>query len=115
MSKVHLLRNLGNKQYEVVMHAAIPAGNNLAGHSWQSVWIAAGMNTTRLTTGSGPGQISAEEAAQIAAGSVMEFMCILPAESGGATQESLDSMVDRHLAGCLVYLGDMLKYYGYSY
>jgi hypothetical protein len=115
MSKVHLLDNHGNKQYCVVVHVAMPGGNNAAGHAWKAVWCAAGKNVTRLATGTAPGQISAEEAAAIAAGDVIELGCTIAAESGGLSQAPLNAMIDQYIADKLAELEETYRYYGYSY
>ncbi len=114
MSKVHILKNTGDKLYEVAVHVNTPAGNNSAGLSWQSVWVADGKNTTRLTTGVAPGNISVLEAAAVAAGTVMEFHFSIPAESGGATAASLNTMVDAVIAAKLAELAQTYKYYGFT-
>lgn len=114
MSKIHVLKNIGSGMYEVVVHTPMPGGNNSAGFSWQSVWVNAGYNTTRLTTGVGPGHISALEAADVADGSVIELFFTMPAESGGATPQSLNEMVDAFVQERLANLAQTLKYYGYT-
>lgn len=72
MARIHVLQAAGVDTYTVVVHAPTPAGNNSAGIAWSTALANAGLATTVMTVGNGPGQISQSEANQIAAGTVLE-------------------------------------------
>lgn len=71
MSKLHVLGGSGD-EFLVVVHGPTPAGNNSAGFAWSTLLVNAKRNTTIMTTGSGPGQITTAEANSIAGGTVIE-------------------------------------------
>lgn len=94
MSTVHVLEQ-NNGEFRCVLHFAVPAGNNSAGLTWKAVGLASGRTgTTRLTEGTGPGQITTSEKAQVVSGDVVEFESMLRAESGGLTGALLGATVD---------------------
>lgn len=72
MSRMHILRQTAHNTYEVVVHATTPAGSNSAGVSWATAIANSGPPATVMTVGNGPGQISNNEATQVANGSVIE-------------------------------------------
>ncbi|MCH8292395.1 hypothetical protein IH992_14990 [Candidatus Poribacteria bacterium] len=51
MSKIHILASDEKKQYRVIIHTSVPAGNNSAGKSWKDVLIGAEQNTSELIIG----------------------------------------------------------------
>lgn len=112
MSKIHIL-DRQNWNYRVILHASTPAGNNSAGKAWAGILVAIGMQTT-MAVGIGPGQIAQAEADAIAAGTTMEIATSILVESGGATQASLDDMVDRIIQVERQKLQAQYKYYGYT-
>lgn len=63
---------LGN--YTLVCHYLAPVGSNAVGVAWQTAILNAKLTTTILTTGNGPGQISAADAALIASGAMVEVV-----------------------------------------
>lgn len=68
MSRLHILQRIGPNLYEAAIHAAVPDGTNSAGVAWSAAIVAAGLNRTSLSAA----LISEKEAAQIAAGTVIE-------------------------------------------
>lgn len=82
MARMHILQQVSPNLYDVVVHVPTPAGNNAAGFAWSAVVAAAQSSRDKdgvviapassMITGTGPGQIDAAEAAQIAAGTVIE-------------------------------------------
>jgi hypothetical protein len=95
MSKLHVLDSDGAGQFRVAIHAPVmTATNALTTLTWKATLLASGrIGTTCLTVGSGPGQITAEEAASIVAGDVMEIVTLCPLEGGGAATASLNASV----------------------
>jgi hypothetical protein len=115
MSKIHVLTSDINKNYNIVIHTPTPSGNNLVGISWQTAILNSGLiETTIMTVGTGPGQILAAEQAQILAGSVIEIVSNIQAESGGTTSASLDQMANQIISQKLNNLAKQLKYFGYT-
>jgi hypothetical protein len=70
--RMHILQATGPNLYSVVVHAPTPAGNNSAGVAWSTAIQNAGLAGTSMETGNGAGQISTNEANQVAAGTVIE-------------------------------------------
>jgi hypothetical protein len=74
MSEVHVLTAKG-RNLELALHIPIPAGNNLAGVSWQSALVTSGLGgTTVLKDGDGTGGTisGTEKTAIVSTGSVFE-------------------------------------------
>jgi hypothetical protein len=120
---VHVLTADKNGNYRVVKHEAIPGGNNLAGVTWKSAYIE--WKKTRnedgtissvdsmLTEGTGTGQITAAERAQVRSGDVMEIVFPIPARqavSSARVTEEVSAKVTEYLANLAV----TLKWYGYT-
>lgn len=116
--KVHVLESLGRGRYRVVLHTAMPAGNNPAGFTWKSAYIAAGLAVTVLTEGTAPGNITAAEKAQVIAGDVVEIIGEMEAETAGtapgAVTAAVTQMANAIIAGALAALQERLKFYGYT-
>lgn len=72
MARMHILEQSQPNLYNVIVHAPTPAGNNQAGIAWSTAIVNAGLARTALTTGNGPGQITAAEANQVTNGTVIE-------------------------------------------
>lgn len=92
MSKFHVLEtNAG--EASVVLHSVMPAGNNSVGVSWKDANLNSGsQGTTVLSEGTGAGQITTAEKANIEAGDVLEVTGLIPVESGGATPASINEL-----------------------
>lgn len=58
--------------YRVIIHAGMPAGNNSANVPWSEAITNAGLATTQMKEGTGPGQIHPDELAEIMAGTKIE-------------------------------------------
>lgn len=115
MSKIHVLTSDTNENNQIVIHINIPSGNNLANISWKIAGLNSGIiGTTIMTEGVGAGQISSSEKANIIAGNEIEIVTNISAESGGATPQSLDLMVNQIINQKLTDLAKQLKYFGYT-
>lgn len=115
MSNFHVLSG-GNNLYNVAIHVATPAGNNSAGVAWPTCLINSGMNKTRMTVGTGAGQISTSEKAAVDAGTVIEISYQWQDDPAWTTQQRIDDITARTSqasAERLSQLGSQLKYYGY--
>ena len=117
MSNIHVLAGAGLNRYTVVVHVATPAGNNAAGVPWSTAIVNAKRNTTVLLTGNGVGQITAAEAAQVAAGTVLEGSFDWgddPAWTNGQRIADLDTRAAQLAAELLGRTGADLKYFGFT-
>lgn len=113
MSKIHILEADTNGNYNVVLHTAVPIGDNSAGKSWKQCLIESGKNgKTSLTVGTNPGNITQKEADTIATGDVIEIKTTFLVESGGKTNDSLDEMSDQLITDYKNRIKIELKYYG---
>lgn len=72
MARMHVLESAGNNTYNVVVHAPTPAGNNSAGVPWTTALQNSGRAVSQMEVGTGPGQITSAEHAQVIAGTVIE-------------------------------------------
>lgn len=76
MSLLHILNavdpNAQPNLYRAVCHIPTSTGTNSAGMLWTDVVINSGLNITSLSVGTGAGQISSSEKADIDAGRVTE-------------------------------------------
>lgn len=115
MSKIHVLSADTNGNYQIVIHTNTPAGNNSAGISWVTAGLNAGLlGISVMAVGTGAGQITTAEKANVTAGTVIEIVINIPAESGGATSASLDNMVNQIITQRINDLAKQLKYFGYT-
>lgn len=114
MAKIHALGQDNNGNYTVVLHTAIPAGNNTAGFSWQSVWIASGCNTTQLTEGTAPGNITVAEKTNVTAGTVIEIQGTIPREIVVQGASAVNAAADLLISEALEKLQRHYQYYGWT-
>ena len=116
MAQIHVLDGDG-QNYRVVAHATTPAGNNAVGNAWSAVLVAAGRNTTIMPTGNGLGQISAAEAASVAAGTTIEWVFTVPIPISGSNANkaaALNASVATLIADGLAQLAAKYNYFGYT-
>ena len=114
MSKIHVLEtNAGEAR--VVLHSAMPAGNNSVGVSWKDAALNSGQQgTTVLMEGTGAGQITTAELADVTAGDVLEVAGTIPVDSGGGTAASINEMADLIINSYKGTMQVVLKYFGYT-
>ena len=115
MSAYHALEQTGFR-LRIVHHFATPSGNNSAGVTWKAAALAAGLSgTTRLTEGTGPGQISTTEKAQVTAGDVLEIEFTVDLSltlTGAQVLAAVQEVGTTEEAGWLARTQAQLKYYG---
>lgn len=120
MANLHVL-NFGSQGYKVVVHVAVPAGNNQAGVPWQTALInskCCGAGSSIMTSGDGTnGTISATELSQVQAGAVYEEVIEADADNvSGMTAQArsayLDSLVTEATARVQARLQRHLKFFG---
>jgi len=117
MSSIHVLAGNGSNLYTAVIHIATPAGNNAVGVSWATALVNSGMAKTTMTAGTGPGQISTSEKAQIEAGTVIEAVTQWQDDPTFTTQQRLDDFTLRTSQAStdrLNRLAAQLTYFGYT-
>lgn len=83
---MHVLDANDDGEFTVVMHFAVPLGNNQAGVPFSIILVNAGRNTTVLPDGDGTkGTIGAAEKLEIENGTVREHVARDPIQSDGTT------------------------------
>lgn len=111
MANLHVLEQIGPARFRVVLHVAIPAGNNPAGVPWRTA-VAAHVDALKpsvLPDGDGTaGTISAAEKAQIISGAVLEVV----REEKGQTTASAASIYALRSAAILAELQVRYDQYG---
>lgn len=113
MSAIHILEGDGTN-YRVVCHVTTPGGNNSSAVSWATALVNSGRIASVLPTGTGPGQITAAELAQIAAGATLELEILVPIGSANGNTTEIANMIAIQRAAALAVLQNILKYFGYS-
>ncbi len=118
MAIMHILTGNGI-EYQVVMHFDVPVGSNSVGNSWGDVLINSGWGgTTQLVEGTGLGEITPAEKIAIEAGAVHEHSGSFRVESGGTSndelQTSLREFYDLEEIRVINNLKRVLKYFGHT-
>lgn len=117
MASIHVLQGAGPNLYTVVVHATTPNGNNSAGMAWTDCIKNAGLATSILTIGNGPGQIQTNEMNQITSGAIVEASFQWgddPAWNNTQRQADLDLRATQLIAETLSFLQARLKYFGFT-
>lgn len=115
MSKIHILTGGNDGVYTAVVHITTPGGNNAANTPWPTAIINSGRAKTIMTTGTGAGQIASAEAAQVAAGTVIEGVMQwqdTPSMSNAERLADLDAQATQLTNELLARWQVELKYYG---
>lgn len=75
MAKLHILEsNSGYPDtFRIVVHVAVPTGNNQAGVPWVTALKNSGAARSRMLEGNGPGQITHQELTKIEDGELLEI------------------------------------------
>jgi len=118
MSKVHVLNSDTSGNFNVVLHTAVVAGNNSAGKSWKNCMLNSGRaGTTVLLEGTGPGQITTAEKAQVTSGDVWEMQTTITVDvnlSGQALLNLATELCDAFIAEYKTRMQRELKYFGFE-
>lgn len=114
MAKIHAFDCDDDGRYRLVIHTAMPTGNNSVGSTWKSVWLAAGRASTLMTEGTGIGQISAAEKASVLAGDLIEINAHVPTEVVSQGAAAVNAYVDKLISQVLEKLSRQLAYYGWT-
>ena len=115
MAQVHVLEYTDGR-FRCVIHTATPTGNNGANIPWSTLLLARGYSgRTTLIEGTGPGQITPEEKAQILAGTLLEFELKLeaaPTLTGTELQALLQAQAPAMIQTQLDQWRTELRFYG---
>ena len=114
MSKIHAFTGNTSGDCRVVIHTAMPSGNNLVGQTWKACWLAAGRNVTALAEGTGPGQIAPAEKASVLAGDVIELPGTIPLNVVLQGAVAVNTFADRLIATKLGVLANEFNFYGWT-
>ena len=115
MSQVHVL-DYRDGHYRCVIHTATPSGNNSAGFAWSELLLTLGYSgRTVLAEGTGPGQITPEEKADIRSGATLEFVVMIegaPTLTGAQLQTLLAAQAPGIISAQQAKWAEELKFYG---
>jgi hypothetical protein len=114
MSKIHAFTGDTSGDCRVVIHTAMPSGNNLVGQTWKACWLAAGRNVTALAEGTGLGQISSAEKASVLAGDLIEVPGSIPLTVVLQGAAAVNIFADRLIATKLTGLANEFNFYGWT-
>jgi hypothetical protein len=82
MSDIHVL-DVSGGSIRIACHIPVPSGNNSVAVPWSTALVNSGRAAASvMPTGTGAGQIVAAEAAQLAAGTLVEIVLGAPFEPG---------------------------------
>lgn len=113
MSDYHILESdvYGNES-KVVMHFAVPAGNNAVGVAWQTIQAILWANQTSIVP-----TIESAEQAELDAGALMEHVYRFksrPGESLVDKRAALDIAFESEQTRVLALLSNRLNFWGYA-
>jgi len=115
MSKIHVLGRSGPNQYRIMLHVDTPVGNNSAGIPWNTVLVNSGRAMSRMTEGTGAGQITSAELAKVLSGDVIEIAYdfgINPALTNAERNATMDFEIIKLTSETVSELQANLKWFG---
>lgn len=97
MAKIHILKSDSNGNYQVVLHAPMPGGNNNYGKAWKDIMERDGIQgATILPEGSGGiGQIIPTEKAEVEAHTTIEIVTTI--RNDGMNLTGLNTLGDKRI------------------
>jgi hypothetical protein len=119
MADIHILNGDGGGSWTYVFHVAVPDTTNAVSVSYRTALVNSSLGgVSVMDEGTGPGQITTAELAQLAAGELFEFSRGWLAESGATNNAqllvNLRAEYVRVTPLVLSQLQNRLKYYGWS-
>lgn len=119
MADIHVLEGDGIATWKLIFHFAVPNVNNIVGFNYRTVLVNSGLGgTSSMPEGSGAGEITAAELAQVVAGELFEHSLSPPLESGATDNAEMlvaaQAMYARDEARVIADLQKRLKYYGFT-
>lgn len=114
MAKVHILKADKKGNYQVVIHEAMPGGNNSAGKSWSDCLNYSGeQGSTVMIEGLEVGQITIVEKNAIEAFTTIEIVTSI--RNDGMNLSGLDKLVNKAIAEYIEQKQLEYKEYGREY
>lgn len=118
MADIHVLAGDGLYRWAIVFHFAVPNINNSVSVNYRTALINSGLGgTSVMTEGSGAGQITTAELAQVVSGELYEHGEPFLAESGSTNNAEMlaaaQAMYASRETPVLATLQKRLRYYGY--
>ncbi len=121
MADMHVTSQQGHNRWQVIMHFAVPDAVNAVGVNYRTALANSGKQSegSRLPAGDGlNGTISTAEAAQIAAGEVVEHRSSINVDGNGDTMPSRVALLQGFYATektrVLDGLQEQLKFFGHN-
>lgn len=117
MSRIHVLQSGAVNVYTVVVHSATPVGNSPGGFPWTTLLVSSGEAKTVMTEGTGPGQITTAEKADVESGAVIEGVFQWednPLLTTGQRNAHLDLSAMQLIDEREALLTQSLRFYGYT-
>jgi hypothetical protein len=112
--KIHATTYDMSGNCSVILHSAVPAGNNAIGNSWKNTLIAAGRNKTSMVEGTDLGQITTAEKASIVAGDVIEIPGTIPTSVIAQGAAAIGVFADVLIVSAKAKIAQELNYYGWT-
>jgi hypothetical protein len=118
VADIHVLTGSSDR-WRAVFHIAVPNQGNSVSVNYRTALVNSGVGaTTVMTEGSGPGQITTAEKAQIEAGEVYEDVVEFALESGGTSvpqqRTALRAIYATRKTNAIAELQHQLKYFGHT-
>ena len=118
MADMHVYDGDGRK-WTVIMHFAVPNVNNAVAVNYRTALVNSGLGgTTTMTEGTGAGEITAAEKADVEAGILYEHVASFLVESGGKQAAELRASLREFYAKEETRIIDVLKsklrYFGHT-
>jgi hypothetical protein len=120
MAAIHVLSGAETGgSFQVVFHFPVPDTNNSVGVNYRAALVASGKGgSTRLTEGTGPGEITTAEKAQIESGAVYEHSRTIQQSGGDLSTPNLlaevRSFYSRDKGDLTARIAVALQYFGYT-
>ena len=116
---IHVLTGDGLGVWTLAFHFAVADADNEVGVNYRTALINSGLGgTSAMAEGTGAGQITTAELAQVAAGELYEYSISVPLESGATNNAEMlataRAMYARDETRVLAALQKRLRYYGYT-
>lgn len=124
MADINIMTGNNAGEWTIVMHFPVPDTDNAVGVNFRTALLNSGLGLqengrrTILASGTGPGQITTVEEAQLDSGAIYEHSASFRAESGGTGNAVLQASVREFYvaqnASVQLSIGSKLRYFGHT-
>jgi hypothetical protein len=117
MANIHVLKGEGDNTYLAVIHIAVTSGNNLVGVPYRTAMVNAGLNTTIMPQGAGPGQITTAEFNSLLSGAIYETSFFFGNNPDWTTTERMSAFngeVSQRTNQATAFITNALAYFGHT-